>query len=144
MSKHFSLFKLAQGDRHAGKWRMMLIAVLLGCLYAGLRPDPLPQPFPNFDLLLHFFACLTITYIFVFAFRPPLRGILILTLLLATVALEIAQGIFLTHRSASLTDCLAGIAGIPIGWLQGRWVRRWLRHWSKHMGGSGLRIRNRW
>jgi len=131
-------------ERHAGKWRLLLCGVLVCCLYAGLRPEPLPQPFRHFDLTLHFSACLAIAYMSVFAFRPPWRRYMMLLLLLTTFALEIAQGALLSRRAASLLDCLAGIAGIPLGWLIARWVRRHLRRWCKEKNWRTERIRNPW
>lgn len=118
-------------DRHAGKWRLLLAGMMLCCFYAGLRPDPLPQPFRHFDLLLHFSACLAIAYMSVFAFRPPWRWLAMAALFLAAIILEVAQGVFLTRRAASLADFFSGIAGIPLGWLLARRVRRHFRHWCK-------------
>ena len=135
---------ITDSERHAGKWRLLLCATLLGCLYAGVRPEPLPQFFLHFDLVVHFCACMAITYISVFAFRPPWRRYMMAGLLLAAVVLELAQGAFLAHRSASLTDFFAGISGILPGWLLARWVRRQLRSWCKEKNWRTQRTRNHW
>ncbi|WOX06721.1 hypothetical protein [Microbulbifer pacificus] len=135
---------IASSERHAGKWRLLLSGILLACLYAGLRPTPLPQPFLHFDLVLHFSACLVIAYISVFAFQPPSRKYVMAALLLAAIVLELAQGAFLTRRSASMADFFAGVSGIPLGWLLARWVRRHLRRWCKEKNWRIQRIRKHW
>ncbi|WP_157520422.1 hypothetical protein [Microbulbifer agarilyticus] len=131
-------------ERHQGKWRLLLFLMLLICLYAGLRPNPIPQLFRNFDLVLHFAACAGVAYVTVFAFRPPLRHWIIAALFIAAIFIEMAQGALLSRRAASTADFFAGIAGIPIGWWLAREVRRRLRRWCKQKSWQVPRTRNHW
>ena len=93
-----------------------LFLLLLGvALYAGLKAQPVPQVVSHFDLMLHFgaFAVLSALWVFGFARRLWLRGLIFLVCVGAGI--ELWQGWMLPGRVASLVDMSANLAGVFAG-----------------------------
>lgn len=90
------------------------LAVLAVILFAGLKPDPVPQSFDQQDKLHHLlgFAALAFTLRFAWP-NGRLRWALLFSLAVALL-IEVAQG-YQPHRVASLGDMLANAAGVLLG-----------------------------
>lgn len=85
-------------------------------LFAGLKPEPVPQLFEQQDKLHHLlgFAALTFTLHFA-APRLPFSLLLLISLGLA-LTIELGQS-FSPNRTVSAADMLANSVGILLGWL---------------------------
>jgi len=97
-----------------GVWGAMILAVVVGSL---LPARELPTPwFPGFDKVEHFSGYVVLSAYAVMLFssaRGQLRACCGLVAL--GIAIEIAQGLFTTTRSADALDALTNAAGVAAG-----------------------------
>lgn len=98
------------------------LAVTAVILYAGLRPEPVPQAFDQQDKLHHMLGFAAYAFALNLAF-PRWRAVygLLMGLALA-LSIELAQGLQ-PHRDASLADMAANTVGVLLGWVCWLWVR---------------------
>lgn len=90
------------------------LAVLAVILFAGLKPEPVPQSFDQQDKLHHLLGFAAFAFTLRFAWpNGRLRWALLFSLAVALL-IEVAQG-FQPHRVASLGDMLANSAGVLLG-----------------------------
>lgn len=91
-----------------------LLAVLAVILYAGLRPEPVPQAFDQQDKLHHLLGFAALAFSMRMAF-PRLRLFWVVVLCLAmAVLVELGQG-YQPHRVASVADMVANALGVAVG-----------------------------
>lgn len=101
------------------------VAVLAVILFAGLKPDPVPQLFSQQDKLHHMLGFAALAFSLRLAFpRLPL-GWLVGASFAAALLIEFGQGL-LPQRTASLADMLANALGVSLG----LGCSQLLRHWS--------------
>lgn len=93
-----------------------VLAVMAVILFAGLKPEPVPQMFDQQDKLHHLlgFAALASTMRLAFS-RPHVIWVLAISLTVALLV-ELGQG-YWPHRTASTADMLANALGVTLGWL---------------------------
>jgi len=91
------------------------VVVLAVILFAGLKPDPVPQLFSQQDKLHHMlgFAALVFTLRLAFP-RWPVSALFGASLA-AALLIELGQGLQ-PQRTASLADMLANTLGVLLGW----------------------------
>ncbi|WP_193163701.1 VanZ family protein [Microbulbifer hainanensis] len=107
--------------------RAVFFALLMLCVYVGLRERPVPEIFRHFDWVLHWgaFFCLALLSFLVF---PPRTWILAIPLLLiAGGGIELLQGAFLPDRTASWSDFSADTLGVFFGVAAGALLRVYRR-----------------
>ncbi|MGE6659763.1 VanZ family protein [Pseudomonas sp. NPDC077408] len=127
-------------------WRFLpLLVVTAILLYAGLRPDPVPQVFDQQDKLHHLLGFAALAFSMRLAL-PRWSVVWIFSLCLATaVLIELAQG-YQPHRFASLADMVANTLGVGAGVVSsGAWrgiCRRWARH-SRPLTAVELAVKGR-
>ncbi|MBT8765785.1 VanZ family protein [Metapseudomonas boanensis] len=101
-------------------------AVLAVILFAGLKPEPLPEAVEQQDKLHHLlgFAALAATSRLAF---PRAHFIWLLTICLGTgLLIELGQGL-LPNRTPSTGDVIANTLGVMLGWIGSLWLKSWLR-----------------
>ncbi|WP_375741576.1 VanZ family protein [Pseudomonas boanensis] len=101
-------------------------AVLAVILFAGLKPEPLPEAVEQQDKLHHLlgFAALAATSRLGF---PRTHFIWLLTICLGTgLLIELGQGL-LPNRTPSAGDVIANTLGVMLGWIGSLWLQSWLR-----------------
>lgn len=115
---------IANRGRQWPRW-LLFAAVAVAVMVAGLDPLPLPERFPQQDKLHHLLGFAALYASARIAFPRMHMGRLVAACLAAALLIELAQGQFLPHRTASLADMLANTAGVALGaacvWL---WRRR--------------------
>lgn len=90
------------------------LAVLAVILFAGLKPEPVPQSFDQQDKLHHLLGFAAFAFTLRFAWPNwRLRWALLFSLAVALL-IEVAQG-YQPHRVASPGDMLANAAGVLLG-----------------------------
>ncbi|AWM60921.1 VanZ family protein [Pseudomonas songnenensis] len=102
------------------------LIVLAVVLFAGLKPDPVPQLFNQQDKVHHMmgFAALVFTLRLAFPRLPIFWGVGLT--LVAALGIEMAQGM-LPHRTASRWDMVANVLGVLSGWCGWMLVQAWWR-----------------
>ncbi|ATE78730.1 MULTISPECIES: VanZ family protein [Pseudomonas] len=102
---------------------LVFAAVTMILLYAGLRPQPIPELFVEEDKLHHWIGFLVFACSCRLAFPNVKFTWTALGCLLAGVLIELAQGM-MPLRTASPYDMLANSIGVLMGLLISRyWVR---------------------
>ncbi|WP_312938309.1 VanZ family protein [Stutzerimonas nitrititolerans] len=106
------------------------LAVAVVILYAGLKPEPVPQAFDQQDKLHHLLGFAALAFSMRLAF-PRLRLLWVIVLCLAlAVLVEVGQSYY-PHRVASIADMVANALGVAVGCgcsvVARRAVGRWLR-----------------
>ncbi|HCJ30372.1 MAG TPA: VanZ family protein [Pseudomonas sp.] len=111
-------------------WRFVpLLVVAAIILYAGLRPEPVPQAFDQQDKLHHLLGFAALAFSMRLAIpRWTISWILALCLVSA-VLIELAQG-YQPHRVASLADMVANTLGVGVGVTASVVWRRLCRRWT--------------
>lgn len=92
----------------------LFVIVLLAILYAGLRPQPIPQDFDRQDLLYHALAFAALVCSARLAFPATHVFWTVLYSLLLGVIIELTQGL-MPLRTPSVADMAANIAGVVVG-----------------------------
>ncbi|MGH8436471.1 MAG: VanZ family protein [Pseudomonas sp.] len=110
------------------------VAVLAVILFAGLKPEPVPQVFDQQDKLHHLlgFAALAFTLRLGFP-RPHFTWLMALSLA-AALLIELGQG-FWPQRTPSTGDMFANALGVLLGWSCSLLLQGWLR--IRRRGGDG-------
>ncbi|MEW6311959.1 hypothetical protein AUR59_004470 [Stutzerimonas balearica] len=101
------------------------LLVLLIVLFAGLKPDPVPQMFHHQDKLHHLAGFAALVFTLRFAFMRLHWGVVVIGSLAAALAIELLQGA-LPYRTPSLGDMLANGLGVGCGLLASLMLRSWL------------------
>ncbi len=91
------------------------VVVLAVILFAGLKPDPVPQLFSQQDKLHHMLGFAALVFTLRLAFPRWSLGALCGASLAAALLIEFGQGLQ-PQRTASLTDMLANTLGVLLGW----------------------------
>ncbi len=101
-----------------------VVAVMAVILFAGLKPEPVPQVFEQQDKLHHLLGFAALAFTLRLAF--PKAWVIWVLVFSLTVALlvELGQG-FWPNRTASGADMLANTLGVLLGWLASQ-VLTWL------------------
>lgn len=90
------------------------LAVAVVILYAGLKPEPVPQAFDQQDKLHHLLGFAALAFSMRLAF-PRLRLLWVIVLCLAlAVLVEVGQSYY-PHRVASIADMVANALGVAVG-----------------------------
>ena len=102
---------------------VLFLIVLAAILYAGLRPQPIPQDFDNQDLLHHCLAFAALVCSARLAFPTTHTFWTVLYSLLLGVIIELTQGL-MPLRTPSVADMAANLAGVFVGLLLALQVKR--------------------
>lgn len=92
----------------------LFLIVLAAILYAGLRPQPIPQGFDSQDLLHHGLAFAALVCSARLAFPATHTFWTVLYSLLLGVIIELTQGL-MPLRTPSVEDMAANLAGVLVG-----------------------------
>lgn len=112
-------------------WRSLpLLVVAAIILYAGLRPDPVPQAFTQQDKLHHLLGFAALAFSMRLALPRWPIGWMIALCLASAVLIELAQG-YQPHRVASLADMVANTLGVGVGAVASVVWRRVCRRWTR-------------
>lgn len=107
---------------------LLVVAVVI--LYAGLKPEPVPQVFHQQDKLHHLLGFAALAFSMRLAF-PLLRLSWIAVLCLGmAVLVELGQG-YQPHRVASLADMVANVLGVLAGVACSLVAQRALVRWRR-------------
>lgn len=94
----------------------LFLIVLAAILYAGLRPQPIPQGFDSQDLLHHGLAFAALVCSARLAFPATHLFWTVLYSLLLGLIIELTQGL-MPLRTPSVEDMAANLAGVFVGLL---------------------------
>lgn len=98
-------------------FRVFYLLLLSAALYAGLRPQPVPQMVSNIDLVLHFGVFFAMSFLWKAGFPRHWQLLGVMFLILLGAGIEFWQGWGLPGRTASATDMLANFLGVMSGWV---------------------------
>ncbi|WP_417792217.1 VanZ family protein [Stutzerimonas xanthomarina] len=113
-------------------WRFLpLLAVTAILLYAGLRPDPVPQVFDQQDKLHHLLGFAALAFSMRLALPRWSVGWIFSLCLATALLIELAQG-YQPHRFASLEDMVANLLGVGTGIVSSVAWRGICRRWARH------------
>lgn len=107
-----------------------VIAVLAIILFSGLKPEPVPQMFPQQDKLHHLLGFAALAFSLRLAFARAHFGWLLAASLMAALLIELGQE-FLPQRTASMGDMLANTLGVLLGAGCSLVLEAWLRSRQK-------------
>lgn len=102
------------------------VVVLAVILFAGLKPEPVPQLFSQQDKLHHMLGFAALVFTLRLAFPRWSVSALFGASLAAALLIEFGQGLQ-PHRTASLADMLANTLGVLLGWGSSQVL---LRYWK--------------
>ena len=92
------------------------LVVMSVILFAGLKPEPVPQVFEQQDKLHHLLGFAALAFTLRLAF-PRTHAIWILAIsLTAALLIELGQA-YWPHRTPSAADMVANALGVTLGWL---------------------------
>jgi len=92
------------------------VVVMAIILFAGLKPDPVPQVFDQQDKLHHLLGFSALVFTLHLA-APRLHFIWLLVIsLVAATMIELGQS-FHPQRTASIADMQANAVGVLLGWM---------------------------
>ncbi len=101
-------------------WRLVLFAVLVGLLYAGLRSHPVPEAFHEEDKLYHLLGFAALAACTRLAFPRRAWWWQTLAMLAIGAGIELAQAL-MPGRVGSVWDFAFDTLGIAIGLALSRW-----------------------
>ncbi len=96
-------------------WRWLALAALIVILWAGFRPDPIPQYTTDFDKWTHAVGFGVLTLLSLLAI-PRRFGWLVVTVLIALgAAIEVGQDWLLPRRTFDWADFAMDAVGVGLG-----------------------------
>jgi len=107
--------------------RLLSGLVLLLIVGGGLREQPWPQLFTDFDKFLHFGSFFALTLLLLLTSTERLRGWLLLLVILLGAALELGQDYWLPKRQADWWDIAANTLGVVLAFALNRLYLFWRR-----------------
>jgi len=108
--------------------RLLSGLVLLVIIGAGLREQPWPQLFADFDKFLHFGGFFVLTFLSLLASPERFRGWVLLMVILLGAALELGQDYWLPKRQADWWDIAANTVGVLLALALNRLYLFWRRY----------------
>lgn len=94
--------------------RCLAVLGLIILIWAGFRPEPIPQYTTNFDKWTHAVAFFGLTLVLLFSFPRRYWFFVCVTALLIGLGIEAGQEWFLPKRTFDWEDFLADAAGVAL------------------------------
>ncbi|MYM65119.1 VanZ family protein [Pseudomaricurvus sp. HS19] len=96
-------------------WRWLALAALIVILWAGFRPDPIPQYTHDFDKWTHAVGFGVLTLLSLLAVPRRLGWLVIVSMVVLGAAIEVGQDWLLPRRTFDWADFAMDAVGVGLG-----------------------------